>query len=443
MKSYKAQTNSLLLAASLMLALMPVSALADKKDDLYDKGMKAVSAGHPIEARDAFCAIAKDDAEYKDAQKQCTDMTAAAKTQIDANNKRYVEAVQALQDGKLDEAENKFKLVRYGDRVQDAKNQLDKISKLKLERQNADAQTKNAADQANAINAKFEQGSAAFSSGNFVAARAALSGLTGTHAAEAQDILAKIDRYESLMQQAQVFANSKNFNAAASTYNQAGAISSNGPGNPFAKATEMTNQLASASNTPSNTAPPITGPTANKNPVTTANKDQIEKVDESKLVQNAKQLIARKKYPQARKLLDKVLAQNFKNPDALDLMKLLPQPAAQPLSSASAMDEDPVLAAAISKFYGANYDDAEAQLSFYVSQVGPKKPGLGNFYLGVSLLTRFYLSGESDQSLRMKAIRRFSDAKAVTGFKAPEKMVSPKILAVYNQAKGPATGATP
>jgi len=147
----------------------------------------------------------------------------------------------------------------------------------------------------------------------------------------------------------------------------------------------------------------------------------------------------------ARKQLDKVLAQNLKNTAALDLMKQLPQSAPQLPTSANAGDEDPVLAAAIRKFYTFNYDDAEAQLSYYVSQVGPKKPGLGNFYLGATLLTRYYLTGETDQSLRLKALKRFSDAKAVEGFRAPEKLLSPKILAVFNQAKSaaPAASATP
>src|SRR5205085_6323589 len=98
------------------------------------------------------------------------------------------------------------------------------IAKLKADKQNADAQNKNAVDQSNAVNAKFEQGSAAWNSGNFDAAKVALNGLTGPHAAEAQDILAKINNYESLIGQADKYAQAKNFSAAATFYNQAGGI---------------------------------------------------------------------------------------------------------------------------------------------------------------------------------------------------------------------------
>lgn len=448
MKSYKAQTNGLLLVASLAMALTPLSAFADKKSDLYAKGIKSMNAGGSqdvIDARDAFCQVKKDDPEYNDgtnanAQKLCDDMTAAANKLINLSKVRFGEASDLMAAGKYDEAENKFKTVKFGDYVPIAKQKIAEIAKLKLDKQTADAQNRNAADQASAINTKFEQGSAAFNSGNFEGAKAALNGITGSRAAEAQDILAKISNYENLMQQANNFAQAKNFNAAATFYNQAGGIKANGPGNPFAKAQEMNTQLVAAGSAPANANPP-TNTAVPKPSLTAANKDTIEKVDENKLIQDAKQLIAKGKYPLARKLLNKVLAQNLKNKAAQDAMNSLPQEAPAATATATVTQEDPVLAAAIREFYKANYDDAETALGYYLAQ-GNKK-GLGNFYIGVSLLTRYYLSGESDQSLKSKAVRRFSAAKDVAGFKAPEKMVSPKILAIYKEAKGSTAPVTP
>ena len=440
MKSYKAQTNGLLLAAAMVLALVPVSAYADKKDDLYAKGMKAMEAGKAIDARDAFCAVAKEDPEFKgDAQKQCDANSKEADKVINRNKKAFGDASDAFTAGKYDEAEAKFRQVLSGDYVPLAKAKLLEIAKIKQEKLTAD---KAASDQTSNANTKFDQGAAAFGSGNFDAAKAALAGITGPRAAEAKDILQKISRYETFMQQASTFAQNKNYAAAANSYNFAIGISPNGPGNPQAKFDEVQAQLTSASSAPLNSAPATTtAPANNKNAFAAANKDTIEKVDENKLVQEARQFIAKGKYPLARKLLNKVLAQNLKNKAAQDAMNSLPQEAPVATTTATVTQEDPVLASAIREFYKGNYDDAETALGYYLNQ-GTKK-GLGNFYSGVSVLTRYYLGGESDQSLKSKAVRRFSAAKDIAGFKAPEKMVSPKILAIYKEAKGSTAAVTP
>src|SRR5712671_577081 len=234
---------------ALFLLMLSTTAFADKKGDLYAKGLKSMNAGGAqdvLDARDAFCQLKKEEAEYTDgvngnAQKLCDDMTNQANRILLLNKVHYGEGIDLMAAGKYDEAENKFKTVKVGEYAASAKTKITEIVKLKQDKQNADAQNRNVADQANALSAKFEQGSAAFNNGNFDAARASLNGLTGPHSAEALDIMAKISRYESFMQQAQTFATNKNFTAAATMYNQAGTISSNGPGNPFAKAQEMAN----------------------------------------------------------------------------------------------------------------------------------------------------------------------------------------------------------
>ncbi len=314
MTSFKLRTNTVLFCAFLLFSCCS-TAFADKKSDLYAKGVKSMNAGGSqdiLDARDAFCQVQKEDAEYSDgtngtSQKLCTDMTAAANRILNLNKVRFGEGNDLLAAGKYDEAEAKFKSVKFGEYVNAAKSKLADIAKLRQDKQNTDAQN----NQEKTLNARFDQGKSAWENGNFDLAKSTLGGLTGSHADEAKDILSRISRYESFMQQAQNFANSKNYNAAATFYNQAGAISPNGPGNPFAKAQEMANQATSSTVASNNPPPNPVVPSTNKN--TVAN-NQIEKVDENASIESAKQLIAKKKYPQARKLLDKVLAQNFRNP---------------------------------------------------------------------------------------------------------------------------------
>src|SRR5438552_19007821 len=89
MTSSKTPTNRMLLIYGVMIATLvfaPLSAFADKKSDLYAKGVKSMNAGGSqdiMDAKEAFCQVTKEDPEYSDgtnppAQKLCGDMTTAA-----------------------------------------------------------------------------------------------------------------------------------------------------------------------------------------------------------------------------------------------------------------------------------------------------------------------------------------------------------------------------
>ena len=89
-----------------------------------------------------------------------------------------------------------------------------------------------------------------------------------------------------------------------------------------------------------------------------------------------------------------------------------------------------VLADALTEYYAGQFDTAESDLQRYLQQY----PGsaLGQFYLGVSRLTRYYIAPEKSRppELLAQAQAAFRAAKQ-SGFTPPEKYISPKILQVY------------
>src|SRR5438270_11333691 len=143
MRSSKVRTSGLLLLIS---AFLSPSAFADKKSDLYAKGVKSMLAGGSqdvMDARDAFCQVKNEDPDYTDgtngsAQNLCTTMTNAANKILQLNKVKYGEGMDLMNAGKYDDAENKFKAVKFGEYAAAAKTKLTEISKLRQDKQNAD-----------------------------------------------------------------------------------------------------------------------------------------------------------------------------------------------------------------------------------------------------------------------------------------------------------------
>ncbi len=91
----------------------------------------------------------------------------------------------------------------------------------------------------------------------------------------------------------------------------------------------------------------------------------------------------------------------------------------------------------IAAFYAGNYQQAEEKLSTY-SGTGSRK-ALALFYLGASTLSRYFLAGADDKAkdLYTQAMEKFREARqAAAGFIPPQQVVSPRILAVFNQSGG-------
>jgi hypothetical protein len=400
MKSSRRLT-SLLLGAAL---LAPVAAFADKNDDLYNKGQAANNRGDAMAAQDAFCAI---DPSYKDAGSMCAQAKQAAQTQINLHNKRFLDATQALQEGRLDDAEKLFRSVKYGPRVDLAQRKLQEIADLKAKKQQADQ----AASAAAASSAKVEQGVQAFNRGDFASAKANLP--------PGHELLSKISQYESKMAEGNRAMGAKDYAAAYAAFADARTIAPNGPGDPSGAAGRA-QQSMSASSAPAN----------NPAPTKAAVRDEVKKVDVGATLAAAQKAFNKKEYGRARILAGQVLAQDRGNAEAKQILNDLPE---EQVTASSASEEDPLLAAAIQQYYQANYSDAADSLKFYIFQKG-RKQGLARFYLGATLATQYYLGGEQDNQLLQDAKKKFKEAKGVEGFNPPEKYVSPKIMKLFQAA---------
>jgi hypothetical protein len=105
----------------------------NEKDELYRKGEQAALAFDAIAARDAFCAAAKKDPEYKDAAAQCQKNTDAAQRALLRYKMDYAEGMSAMQKHDYDTAAMKFRLVTQGEFAEQAKAKLGALDQLKAQ----------------------------------------------------------------------------------------------------------------------------------------------------------------------------------------------------------------------------------------------------------------------------------------------------------------------
>lgn len=424
MRSYKALTNHLLLTGCLLVAAT-TAAFGQSSDDLYNRGQAAVGKGDAIAAKDAFCAIGGD---FKDAKAQCATYSAEATRQMNRYNQNYLEGLQLLQDGKYEQAEFKFRNVKAGERVADAQRKLQEVAKLKQDKASADAQAKSASDTDVASKSRLDNGVEAFNRGDFNGAKNQLEGVAGRHQGEAQNYLSRINNFNAKMSEGRGYEAAKNFAAAKTSYTEAARIKPDGPGDPLSAVTRVT-ELAAMASQPG--APPPSAPASKT--VAAASKDEVRSVDVNKYLQEGRKLLAKGDLKRARRYFGDVLAQDPSNADAAAGMKEIKDKDTS-TGPANAADEDPLLAAAIRKFYEGDYEQADFRLKNYIFNGLGKKMGLANFYAGATALSRYYLSGASDPQLLNDAKKKFKDAKGVEGFNPPEKMISPKILKLFKDA---------
>ncbi len=85
----------------------------------------------------------------------------------------------------------------------------------------------------------------------------------------------------------------------------------------------------------------------------------------------------------------------------------------------------------LTQFYAGNYSQARESLAAYV-QDNTTKANLAHFYMGACEMSRFFLAGGQDGSLREEALNDFRKAKEA-GFQPKNLEVSPKILKVYEE----------
>lgn len=213
-----------------LLALVcPLGARADKgrEDALAQKAKDAAAAGRVFESRDAYCQLAQVNANYPQATMMCSIMKKEADREEGRCDQRFSDGSADLNTGKYDDAEQKLRNVKQGCKKYDEARQLmARIPELKSK-----------GDQDKVANQRFEEGSRAYNSNNFAAAKSALGQVpAGTgRANDAQALLNKIKQYEQAMAEGDRLFASSNFSAARNNYQEAAKLKSDGPGDPSGK----------------------------------------------------------------------------------------------------------------------------------------------------------------------------------------------------------------
>lgn len=212
-----------------LVALMPLAARADQKEDLKKKGDAAAAAGKPFESRDAYCQLADLDANYPQAKMMCTMMTKEAAKEDARCDDRFNNASADISQSKFDDAEQKLRNVKPGCKKYDeAKTLMARLPQLKKD---AEARAGEAV-----MTQKYDQGVQAYNRNDFGNAKSALGQVTsGAKTGDAQALLNKIKQYEQAMAQGDQLFNSKNYSAARNSYQEAARLKGDGPGDPNGK----------------------------------------------------------------------------------------------------------------------------------------------------------------------------------------------------------------
>ena len=420
----------------LALAFAP-AAFAGRKEDLQRQAQQAAQARKLDEAAAALCELAKlDSSKQPDCDAARQEASAEARRNVDRFNQGVAFYNQGTKDS-LDDAEQRFRNIRFGPHYSEAQRYLSQLipsKRAELNRPADDTQT-------------FNDGLQAFNRNDFGAAKGVLSQVKGSKAGEAQTYISRINQYESAMAEGDRLAASGNHRGAQQSYEEAARLKGDGPGDPRGKAGReqaAANQPA-ATPTPTQAAnvprsnPPVTTPTAPAISRQAAIKEPARaKIDTAKLLREAQNArkggdnsVAKSKYVA-------VLAEDPNNATARTALDQIQQeeqakPQAQQQQQVQATPEaDIMLARAIGEYYKGSYTEAETHIKDYQNVNGSKK-ALGYFFSGVSKLTRYYLGGASDRKLLNDAEAALRIAKGSPNFKPPgEQYVSPKILKAYN-----------
>jgi hypothetical protein len=407
--------------------LLCLPAWASKKDDDYKAAQAAAAAGQNEDAMKLYCAVAKEDPNYKDAKQNCDNIKTELLKEEGRNEGRYSDGVKAFDAGDYDLAEQKFRNVRSGQYLAEAQNYLN----VKIPQARKDAAARAAAQQSSneaAMNGRFDQAVQAYNGNNFSSAQGQFSQVTGKHQADAQAYLNKIQQYNQAMQDGDNHAGNKDYKSAIDGYNQAIGIKSDGPGNPQGKISQMRSLLASSNNPPPVNNNPT--PTPTPHVVAAIVEPARPKLDVDKLLSEADTARNKGDIGTAKGKYMAILAENPGNARAKAGLDSLPKDS----NVVASADADRMLANGIGEFYKGAYEDAEVHIKDYIELNGAKA-ALAYFYRAASKLTRYYLRGEKqdDRKLFTDAESDFRMSKKTPGFNPPDKMVSPKIMDVFRK----------
>jgi hypothetical protein len=414
----------------LLLLAAPDFAQKDKKSELDQQARQAAAVGNADEAARLYCEEAALDPRDPQLRQVCTEMKNEAERERKRNEQRFSEGVQAFKSGDLETAEQRFRNIRTGVHLDEAKRYLQQS----IPAARAQAENDRSMEQ------KFEQGKQAYQNNDFGLAKTLLAQVTGGHASEAQDYLARIRQFEQAMTQGDTLAGNKDYKNAAASYSQAANIKTDGPGDPRGKAARMQSLLAAVpahedtAPTPTPTPVVATVTTPHTSPTEAAVKPSAHaSFDVAKKLREAQAAQRKGSYADAMGKYAAVLVEDPRNVQARAALEDLKAKTSGSEEKASA-DADVMLSKAIREFYTGQYEDAEVHIKDYLGYKG-SRTALSYFYLGVCKATRFYLGGEQevDRKLLEEAREAFRNAKTA-GFTAPgEKYISPKILKIYRE----------
>lgn len=116
--------SAVLLLATLILIGGVPPAKAQHKEDLYNLATAAALAGRVEESVKLYCQVAHMDTSYKDSKRMCAVMTLEKQKEQKKNEERFTAAIQDFNGRKYDEAEQKFKNIRFGPRFEEAQQYL-------------------------------------------------------------------------------------------------------------------------------------------------------------------------------------------------------------------------------------------------------------------------------------------------------------------------------
>ena len=407
----------------ILAVLLALPAFAAQKDDDFRAAQAAANANKIEEAARLFCAIAKADPAFHngEAAQDCKIYQDQVNRENARNEERYTDGVNFFNQGLLDNAEQKFRAIHSGPHLADAQNYLS--SKIPAAKQQAAAQGAESA-----MSAKFEQAKEAFNNNAFTSAKSGFSQVaSGSHQSEAQAYLQKIQQYEQFMQQGDSAAAGKNYQAAMSAYQNAANIKGDGPGDPNGKLSSVRMMASANAPQPQQQQQPQQIQPPPPRPVVSAVVAPTRKVDIQALLRKAQAAQRKRDYGSARGAYLAVLSEDSSNEQAHAGLDALPKD-----TVATGTEADVLLAKGIAEYYGGDFAKAEVHIGDYISNQGGKS-ALAYFYLATSKLTRYFLGGDNEKKLLAEAKEDFKKAKISSAFKPPEKMVSPKILKIFEE----------
>lgn len=482
-------TGLAVLAVALLLSALSLRA-QESLEQRYQRAVDLFNSAQAEDSCDLFQQIQKEKPGFKETATYLKACDQTIKSMYALEEKLFNEGVQAFNQGRYDDAKQKFEQVRnqklrkpkYRDQANRYLTDIEaRVGEealfqegVKLFNEGNDTEARARFNQvvrgggAKAAEARsylqrietrreesaFNEGVSAFKSGDFSTARSRMQevvGLNGKYRGEAQRYLDQIDQAEreqrAFNEAVRAFQDGR-FNEAQSGFQQ--VVRMNGPHKDEAQRylgqiEAAAKELAAFNDAVSKYEQKdyegaraafqqvinLRGAHASEARSYLARietRGQDPKQAARQFVADARTAIGRKDYQAAVEKLKAAEALDPSNRDARQLLGQVEELAAeQPLRGG------------LRAYFEGNYEEAESQLTTYLNNNGRKR-ALAYFFRGAAHGSRFFLSGEQDAQQKQQALADFRalqpDARR---FRPPEKYVPPKILALYSEAVGTQT----